>query len=364
MRASILLALLASGCATGLGPQALRGERPDYNQQIVRSADGEMLLNLVRLRYNDSPLFLELGGVVAQYGYDASLTAAGQINGTGPSGASVGTGLAYSEKPTITYTPLQGEEFATRMLAPIPLDFVMLFEQSGWSAERLLLVAVQRVNDVFNAPTAGGPTPDRQPDYEAFADLAERLERLRLAGLIGLNWEMKEHETDPPGRNPHFWIRSPADSSSPLEGDVVAVRHYLDLEPGRADFQLTAFPFRRQPSEVGLRCRSLLGVLYFLSQSVEVPPEDVQAGLVTVTEDDRGRPFDWSQITGKVMAIHSQKERPRNASVAVQHRGWWFYIADDDQRSKVTFGLLNILFSLQSASGKGKSPLLTLGVGK
>ena len=359
-----LLALLASGCATGLGPKALRGERPDYNRQIVRSADGEMLLNLVRLRYNDSPLFLELGGVVAQYGYDASLSAAGQINGTGPSGASVATGLAYAEKPTITYTPLMGEDFATRMLAPIPLDSIMLFEQGGWSAERLLLVAVQRVNDVFNAPTATGPTPDRKPDYEAFADLAERLERLRMARLMGLNWEQKEHETDPPGRNPQFWIRSPADSGSPLAADVSAVRRYLDLERGRTDFQLTAFPFKRQPTEVGLRCRSLLGVLYFLSESVEVPPPDVQAGRVTVTQDDRGQPFDWSKITSKVMAIHSQKERPRNAYVAVQHRGWWFYIADDDQRSKATFGLVNILFSLQSATGKGRSPLLTLPVGK
>ena len=64
------------------------------------------------------------------------------------------------------------------------------------------------------------------------------------------------------------------------------------------------------------------------------------------------------------MTIHSQEDRPQNAYVAVQHRGWWFYIADDDQSSKATFSLLNILFSLQSATGKGKSPLLTLPVGK
>jgi hypothetical protein len=359
-----LVALLASGCATGLGPGAVRSERPDYNRQIVRSADGEMLLNLVRLRYNDSPLFLELGGVVAQYSYDAAFNALGQISGSGPSGASVGSMLGYSEKPTVTYVPLAGEAFATRMLAPIPLDAVMLFEQSGWSAERLLLVAVQRVNNLYNAPTAGGPTPVRPPDYEAFADVAERVERLRLAGLFGLNWEKKEHEKDPPGRNPRFWVRPPPDPKSPLAADVAVVRRYLDLEPGREDFRLTAFPFERQPSEVGLRCRSLLGVLYFLSQSVEVPAPDVKAGRVTVTKDDQGQPFDWSKVTGRVMAIHSQKERPENASVAVQHRGWWFYVADDDPSAKTTFSLLNILFSLQAASGQGKSPLLTLPVGK
>ena len=356
-----LAAALASGCATGLGPQALRGERPDYNQQIVRSADQEMLLNLVRLRYNDSPLFLDLGGVVAQYVYDASLSVAGQVNGS--SSASIGTGVAYSEKPTITYSPLRGDEFVTRLLTPISLDYVMLFEQSGWSAERLLLIAVQRINDVFNAPTATGPTPEREPDYEAFAAFAERFRRLQEAGLIGLNWEMKEHEKDPPGRNPHFWVHPPADPRSPLAADVAAVRRDLQLEPGREDFHLTAFPFERKRTEVGVRCRSLLGVLYFLSQSVELPEADVEAGLATVTRDDHGRPFDWARVTSKVMAIHSQPERPAKASVAVEYRGSWFYIADDDQRSKSTFSLLNILFSLQAATGKIQSPLLTLPVG-
>ncbi len=62
------------------------------------------------------------------------------------------------------------------------------------------------------------------------------------------------------------------------------------------------------------------------------------------------------------MTVHSEK-RPSNASVAVQHRGWWFCIADGDFDSKATFSVVNIVFSLQSASAKGKSPLLTLPVG-
>lgn len=97
---------------------------------------------------------------------------------------------------------------------------------------------------------------------------------------------------------------------------------------------------------------------------MEPPAPDVQAGLVTVTRDDDGNAFDWSKVTGKTMTIHSQPDRPEQAAVAVRQRGWWFYIADDDQTSKSTFGLLNILFSLQSTSGEGKSPLLTLPVGR
>src|SRR5215831_19013090 len=89
--------VLAAGCATGLGPRAVRSERPDYNSQIVRSNDAELLLNLVRLRYDDSMLFLAAGGVVAQYSYDASLNALGQVGG-GTGSATVGSALAYGEK--------------------------------------------------------------------------------------------------------------------------------------------------------------------------------------------------------------------------------------------------------------------------
>ena len=360
---SVLL-VLASGCATGLGPRAVRTERPDYNRQILRSTDAELLLNLVRLRYNESTLFFTVGGVVAQYSYDASLNAGGTAGGGNSASGSVGTALAYGEKPTITYTPLSGEEFAMRMLTPVSLDAIMLFGQGGWSTERLLLVTVQRMNDVLNAPTAGGPTPGHPPDYAAFAELAERLERLHLAGLAGFNWEAKENETQPPGRHPRFWIHQPAEPRSPLAADVAAVRRALGLEPGRDEFVLTAFPYDRQPTEVGVRCRSLLSVLYAVSQAVEVPEPDVQAGLVTVTEDPEGRPFDWARVMRKVITIHSQEKRPDKAYVAVQYRDWWFYIANDDPSSKATFSLLNILFSLQSESGKGKSPLLTLPIGR
>jgi len=360
-----LLALLASGCATGLGPKTIATERPDYNQQIVRTGDEQMLLNLVRLRYNDTPLFLELGTVVAQYGYNASLNAAGQLSSNPTSGqGNLGLGLGYSETPTITYTPLSGADYAERMLTPIPLDSLMLFNQTGWSQERLMLVVVQRINNVFNAPTATGPTPEIPPNYQTFLKLAENLRHLQTAGLVGLNWEMRDDEKQPPGRNPRFWVRRPADTNSPLATDEALVRRDLELDPALQSFRLTAFPFERRPDEIGIRCRSLLGVLYYLSQSVEVPVPHRAAGLVSITRDEHGELFDWSQVTGMVMTIRSQKERPTTAAVAVKYRDWWFYLADNDQNSKATFSLLNILFSLQSASASGKSPVLTLPVGK
>src|SRR5215831_16994977 len=118
-----LFSILVSSCTTGLGPYAVRADRPSYNQEILGSGNAELLLNLVRLRYDDTPLFLELGAVVSQYSVNSSINSAGQVGWPTYTGsATLGGSVGYSESPTITYTPLAGVDYAERLLSPISLD--------------------------------------------------------------------------------------------------------------------------------------------------------------------------------------------------------------------------------------------------
>jgi hypothetical protein len=50
--------LLATSCAS-LGSRAIKGERINFNAALQQTADEQLLLNLVRLRYRDTPAFLE-----------------------------------------------------------------------------------------------------------------------------------------------------------------------------------------------------------------------------------------------------------------------------------------------------------------
>ncbi len=113
-----------------------------------------------------------------------------------------------------------------------------------------------------------------------------------------------------------------------------------------------------------LEPRSLLGVMYYLANGIHVPPEHEAGHLVTVTVDESGAPFDWALLTGGLLSVHACKTRPESASVAVNYRGYWFYIDDRDLESKSTFSLLRQLFELQAGGGAqvGK-PVLTLPVG-
>jgi hypothetical protein len=54
-----------------------------------------------------------------------------------------------------------------------------------------------------------------------------------------------------------------------------------------------------------------------------------------------------------------QKLRPLRSELAVHYRGHWFYIAEDDVRSRSTLNLVKLAIDLQSQAGAA-GPVLTL----
>ena len=102
-------------------------DRFDYSGAVAESWKRQMLLNLVKLRYSDAPVFLDVGQIVSGYTLQSTFSAAGNIfNSSGvvpgvPS-SSIGLGAQgqFIDRPTITYTPLMGERFARSLMTPIP----------------------------------------------------------------------------------------------------------------------------------------------------------------------------------------------------------------------------------------------------
>ena len=119
-----------------------------------------------------------------------------------------------------------------------------------------------------------------------------------------------------------------------------------------------------EPDFVRIETRSLLGVMYYLSQGIDIPQDHVAEGRVTLTRDTMGNVFDWKKLTGDLMQIHSSENRPGSAAIAIRHRGRWFYIDDTDLSSKSTFSLLAQIFSLQAGKIASTAPLLTIPIGQ
>ena len=69
---ALLVTLGISGC-TSFGPSAIGHSRTDYNVVLQKTSDEQMLLNLVRLRYRDRPLFLETSALTTQFKFSPSI---------------------------------------------------------------------------------------------------------------------------------------------------------------------------------------------------------------------------------------------------------------------------------------------------
>src|SRR5512139_3389911 len=89
--AVLLVGAVALTSCTHLGPKTVAVDRFDYSTAIADSWKQQTLLNIVKLRYMDLPVFMDVASVVSGY----SLQTGVSVNGTLASGpASAGNSFA------------------------------------------------------------------------------------------------------------------------------------------------------------------------------------------------------------------------------------------------------------------------------
>ena len=104
------LGLFLAACAS-IGPGTVPHDRIDYASAIGNSWKEQTLLNIVKLRYADMPIFLEVAQVIAGYqlqsAFGGSFTA-GNFNASliGPFTATGSANAAgtYTDRPTVVYS--------------------------------------------------------------------------------------------------------------------------------------------------------------------------------------------------------------------------------------------------------------------
>ena len=356
----VSLSFHLTGCNIA-GPRAIKNGRMAYNVAIQDTTSEQLLLNIVRLRYRDIPFFMEIASISTSFTFDTSAGAGATIFRNDHESISNFMGLesevAFTESPTITYTPLQGDKFVQQLMSPIELKTILLLSYSGWSIERILRVLVQDLNGLKNAPSASGPTPGHMPEFEEFVHVVKLLRKLQIKRLIHIVTAIKEKNDN----NAYVIIR--IDKEALLTEEGTELYSLLGFSHDQTDFTIsTGFHKPDDHNYINLTTRSILSTLFFISNGVNVPENHIKSGRVTITYDELDNPFDWNQVISGLMEIKTSKLPPRNAYVSVFYRGNWFYIDDRDLNSKATFALLSQVLSLQSGEIKSTAPVLTLPV--
>jgi len=349
--------LLLTSCAQ-LGPDLVKAGRSDYNIVLQQTEDEETILNLVRVRYGDRPMFFDVSSVSTSFTWSQNAGASGTVFESGgndlvSNNLSVRGDLQYTERPTITYTPRGGKDFVKSVLTPADLDTLMLLSNSGWSIERLLRLMANRMNGLPNSPRASGPTPSDPPIYKKFSQAAKLMRQLQKKAMLRLGYQKIEDKDIPV---------MVIDSEARVFEETRKLKDLLGLAIEKDTFIIDTRGDRPRSESVGIELRSLLGTFFFASHGVEVPANDLAMGRAMTTMDKSGMPFDWSLVVGDLVSIQSKTKKPDNAQVAIQYRGSWFYIDDSDLNTKYSFLLLDQLAALLGGKVEKAGPILTLPV--
>ncbi len=168
LRWAVVVAVGLTGSSGCVGPSAIRYTRMRYNEVVRDTNDEQLLLNIVRLRYADSPIFIDLPNITSQFemaGRGGYLGGYGnQVRGP----ASLGSGeLSLRDTPTLSYHPREGREIAKALLTPLSADLFIVVN-AGADVEQLLLLGINDINDVgnaFRATTLMPQVPDNNSDF-------------------------------------------------------------------------------------------------------------------------------------------------------------------------------------------------------
>jgi len=343
LKVPFCIALLATAGCASVSPTHVTTDRMDYGQVVAESWKRQTLLNVVRLRYADAPMFLDVASIINSHTVGGSGNAQATLpSGTSPDVFGVGGSGVWSNTPTVTYQPLLGDRFTKSLLQPIPAVSVFQLLQGGWPASLVFRTVVGSVNGLRNASAGVAADP-------GFDELTDALSRIQRAGNIGIEVQPRKD-----GSGVLVVIRKPGTGPA-LSDDSRRVRELLGLSGDTTDFEVAYGLFPRGPNQVAVVTRSMMEIMLQLGFGIDLPPADVASGRVL--------PGKWQAGDAEskpLVHIKSGPEAPADTYSAVRYKGNWYWIDENDVESKRTFTFLMILFSLAETGQTTAAPVVTV----
>lgn len=347
------LYLAAAGLITGcthFGPKTIPADRFDYSSSIADSWKQQTLLNIVKLRYMDLPVFVDVSSIVSGYSMQTGVSVNGTLsteNALQGNYVAAGGQAIYTERPTITYTPLTGEKFLRGLITPIDPKNIFFMLQAGYPADFLLGLTVESLNGVRNRSTAAGAVREADPE---FVRALELMRQVQAAGAIGMRVEEDKTKA---ATGVMFFRRD--DVTPDIAEKAGEVRRLLKLTPDQQKFNLVYSPVRGTDNELAVNSRSMLQILSAFASYLDVPEADLKAHRA-VPSLEHLPPQDRQDV----VRIHSGKQKPLNPYAAVHYRDSWFWVDDGDFQTKRALVAVMFFFTLAETGSPERLPLITI----
>ena len=331
----LLVIFLCVGCVS-VGPRSVQTQRGDYSEVLAVTDKQELLANIVRVKYMDPPVFLQVASVSAspslEYGSEMELKFGGP-NVSRPLGVAI-PNVVYKDAPTILYSPLLGKQFANELLLPFTARQVFQLLDNGFDFSVVAQLMFSSMNGLDNRRSA---SPEQHADFQQAADLLAMFlnKGLIRIGTAGDGFAESNSE----------WIMV-LDEQVANRVDGQKMLSLLGIAPGvrRLPIGLGAY---QDPDKLNIGTRSLLSLLSYLSNYVHVPQAHTQITWPDQSERDTKPPIQ----------IFASEKRPKLGDPGIYYRDHWFYVDATDLNSRNTLYLVRLLFNLQAQASEDSDRL-------
>lgn len=344
-------ALSLTGC-NAVGPASLSSGRGMYNEVINQTEDEQILNMIVRLRYGQTFGMLSVASVTANVRAVASISS---DVGIGPdenfSGNLVPLGVegVYEESPTISYVPLNGEQFMVDLLTPLTPAEAFLISRSAPGDQVLLRTLVSRANGLSNSANHSDETNGA---FQRILEITGQLQARRKMSTVATS--------ENGGFKFAVLIYDYAGEDTALVEEYLRLLGLTAFTANGDDLRIPIHAALGRPdgSSINIELRSIYDLIIAAGRAIEIPPDHLRRNIVEPLPDS-------FRESPTAVRIRSSRSRPSEASVAIPFEGQWFFIDRTDHASKQRYFMLRTLIGLrlQDASSNLKAPALTIGVG-
>ena len=341
--------VVVTGC-TVVGPRSISSGRLDYNAAIADTNSQQLLMAIVRNRFQEEVSLLAVSSVTA----NVKMRSTGAVDvGLGNAENFEGNlvpfsaGVYYEENPTISYIPVSSQKYIRHLASPISVGSLARLSTALSESGPLFELLVKSVNGIYN-PDFMHEGVEVDPD---FSRLAQSLSRLSQGHR--LHWVEV-------GAQPEAFAIVVTDYADGFFDDVLTLTDLLGIEAPADTSEDLILPISlavhgREMGAVGITTRSVMRLVEIFSAAVEVPAQ----------ADRHVQRYPALGPMAEHLRIRASNREPENATVAVRFRDYWYYIDSSDQHSKGAFRMLSALWSVvisEGAAGTTAAPVLTVPV--
>lgn len=360
-----------------------------YDRTTTENVSKQLLLNIARARHNQPMHFTAVSNIAATYRFSVNAGVGGALTGDHGSLLVPLLGAGAEENPTVSISPMQGEEFTQRLLTPFQEQKLTLLLRQGYDVDSLLRLMGAEVRLQGEGPgniITYHNRPSDKEGYPVFRRIVAHLSSIQDRQALSVEplhfdlvWHVPASAVTPEtyaSTYKDYSVTYKADQQSwriakRANGRVMITNYDPSALTNEQRVRLHAEADEAPPNDIlidiragfaggeyplhgRLRLRSFHEILTFIGRGIDEEPE------FDVTPDVRTSSITENPV--HALEIAETREAPPEGELTVELNGLHYAVREQTgyQWNRKAFSLLYQLFQMSVTGVENTGPAITI----